>query len=98
MKDSNFILFVLIPQDVGTPRLKCYSPTRLQMEIFPRMKAQSDKAALEQRVLEMQAQMEQKAQQGRGSEEPMSQHDSTSWEPLVQHSSIFIHKGTFIHT
>jgi hypothetical protein len=34
MKDSNFILFVLIPQDVGTPRLKCYSPTRLQMEIF----------------------------------------------------------------
>jgi hypothetical protein len=32
------------------------------------MKAESGKAALEQRVLEMQAQMEQKAQQARGSE------------------------------
>jgi hypothetical protein len=37
-------------------------------DFFPCMKAESGKAALEQRVLEMQAQMEQKAQQGRGSE------------------------------
>jgi hypothetical protein len=41
------------PQDVGTPGLKCYAPTRLQMEIFARMKAESDKAALEQQVLEL---------------------------------------------
>jgi hypothetical protein len=85
------------PQDVGTPGLKCYAPTRLQMEIFARMKAESDKAALEQRVLELQAQMEQKTQ-GRPSEEPMSQHDSTCRQPLVQYSSIFIHKATFIHS
>jgi hypothetical protein len=37
------------PQDVSTPGLKCYAPTRLQMENFARMKAESDKAALEQR-------------------------------------------------
>jgi hypothetical protein len=37
-------------------------------DFFPCMKAESGKAALEQRVLEMQAQMEQKAQQARGSE------------------------------
>jgi hypothetical protein len=35
------------PQEVGTPGLKCYVPTRLQMEIFARMKAESDKVALE---------------------------------------------------
>jgi hypothetical protein len=85
------------PQDVGTPGLKCYAPTRLQMQIFARMKAESDKAALEQRVLELQFQMDQKTQ-GRPSEEPMSQHDSTCCQPLVQNSSIFIHKATFIHS
>jgi hypothetical protein len=35
------------PQEVGTLGLKCCAPTRLQMEIFARMKAESDKAALE---------------------------------------------------
>jgi hypothetical protein len=85
------------PQDVGTLGLKCYAPTRLQMEIFAGMKAESDKAALEQRVLELQAQMEQKTQ-GRPSEEPISQHDSTCRQPLIQYSSIFIHKPTFIHS
>jgi hypothetical protein len=68
------------PQDVGTPGLKCYAPTRLQMEIFARMKAESDKAALEQQVLELHAQMEQKTQGG-PSEEPMSQHGSTCHQP-----------------
>jgi hypothetical protein len=76
-------------QEVGTPGLKCYSPTRLQLEIFARMKAESDKAALEQWLLELQTQMNQKAQQGISSEEPMSQHDSTLHQPLVQYSFIF---------
>jgi hypothetical protein len=83
------------PQEVKTLGLKCYVPARLQMEIFACMKAESDKAALEQRLLEMRAQMEQKAQQGRPSEESMSQHDSTSRRPLVQYSSIFHTKATF---
>jgi hypothetical protein len=60
------------PQEVGTLGLKCYAPTRLQMEIFAHMKSESDKAALEQWLLELQSQMNQKAQQGIPSKEPMS--------------------------
>ena len=41
------------PQDVGTPGLKCFIPTRLQMEILARKKAEGEKAALEQRILDM---------------------------------------------
>ena len=50
------------PQDIGTPGLKGYAPTRLQMEILARTKVQSEKAALEERVLELQTQIEQRAQ------------------------------------
>jgi hypothetical protein len=39
------------PQDIGTLGLKSYTATRLQMEILARTKVQSEKAALEQRVL-----------------------------------------------
>jgi hypothetical protein len=39
------------PQDVGTLGLKCYKPTRLQIEIIARTKVQSEKATLEERVL-----------------------------------------------
>uniref|UniRef100_A0A0A9B0I4 Transposase Tnp1/En/Spm-like domain-containing protein n=1 Tax=Arundo donax TaxID=35708 RepID=A0A0A9B0I4_ARUDO len=46
------------PQDVGTPGLKCYTPTRLQMEILARKKAESEKAALEKCLDEMQARMD----------------------------------------
>lgn len=71
------------PQDVRTPGLKCYAPTRLQVEIYARMKAESDKAALEEHVRELQAQVEQRGQQDRASTEPMSQHDSCSRQHLV---------------
>jgi hypothetical protein len=47
-------------QDVGTQGLKCYKPTRLQMEIIAHMKVESEKAALEQHVLQLQAQIEQR--------------------------------------
>ena len=30
------------PQDIGTPGLKCYKPTRLQMEVLARKKVESD--------------------------------------------------------
>jgi hypothetical protein len=39
------------PQDVGTPGLKCYKPTRLQMEIIARTEVESEKDALEEHVL-----------------------------------------------
>jgi hypothetical protein len=71
------------PQDVGTPGLKCYAPTRLQMEIFARERAESEKAALEQRVRELQDQLEQRAVQDRASEEPRSQHVSNMRQNLV---------------
>eukprot|EP00267_Zea_mays_P041640 XP_020393558.1 uncharacterized protein LOC103628135 [Zea mays] len=50
------------PQGIGTPELKSYTATRLQMEILARIKVQSEKAALEERVLELQTQIEQRAQ------------------------------------
>ena len=77
------------PQDIATPGLKSYTATRLQMEIPARTKVQSEKAALEQCVLELQTQIEQRAQPDRASEEPMSHRDSTSFQHKV--FNIFIH-------
>ena len=77
------------PQDIGTPELKSYTATRLQMEILARTKVQSEKAALEERVLELQTQIEQRAQPDRASEEPMSHRGSTSFQHKV--FNIFIH-------
>jgi hypothetical protein len=71
------------PQDIGTPGLKGYAPTRLQMEILARTKAEKDKAALEKRILQLQAEIEERAQLDRASEEPMSQHGSTSRQNVV---------------
>ncbi|XP_008652573.1 uncharacterized protein [Zea mays] len=71
------------PQDIGTPELKSYTATRLQMEILARTKVQSEKAALEERVLELQTQIEQRAQPDRASEEPMSHRGSTSFQHKV---------------
>ena len=39
------------PQDVGVAGLKCYTPTRFQMEVLARKKAESMNEALEQRTL-----------------------------------------------
>lgn len=47
------------PQDVGTPGLTSYTPTRLQMEVLARKKAESEKAALEQRIAAMEAEIEE---------------------------------------
>jgi cell division protein FtsN len=69
--------------------LNSYTATRLQIEILARTKVQSEKAALEQRVLELQTQIKQRAQPNRASEEPMSHHGSTSFQHKV--FNIFIH-------
>ncbi|XP_008652536.2 uncharacterized protein [Zea mays] len=47
------------PQDVGTPGLKCYTPTRLQMEGLARKKAECEKVALQQRITELEEQMQE---------------------------------------
>lgn len=47
------------PQDIGTPGLRSYTPTRLQMEVLARKKAEREKAALEQRIAEMEEKMQE---------------------------------------
>jgi hypothetical protein len=67
------------PQDVGTPGLKCYTPTRLQMEVLARKKLQSEKAALEQRIADMQAEIQnQRMERDRQNVEIASHNGSNS--------------------
>ena len=76
------------PQDIGTPGLKCYTSTRLQMEILARKKVVEEKIALEQRLDDLQARMdliEERARQGRASVETTSQHGSNSRQHVCLH-------------
>ncbi|XP_025795604.1 uncharacterized protein LOC112875826 isoform X5 [Panicum hallii] len=66
------------PQDIGTPGLKSYTPTRLQMEIRARKKVENEKTALEKHVLQLQSQIEERAEKDRASEEPVSHYGSTT--------------------
>jgi len=61
------------PQDVGTPDLRSYAPTRLQMEVLARKKAESYNAVLEQRIVEMLAEKEEE-RMARSDVEIMSQN------------------------
>ncbi|WVZ49389.1 hypothetical protein U9M48_000755, partial [Paspalum notatum var. saurae] len=64
------------PQDVGTP---WYTPTRLQMEVLARKKLQSEKAALEQRIADMQAEIQnQRMERDRQNVEIASHNGSNS--------------------
>lgn len=65
------------PQDVGAPGLKSYAPTRLQMEVLARKKAESYNAVLEQRIVEMLAEKEEE-RMARHDVEIMSQNGSNS--------------------
>ena len=60
------------PQDIGTPGLKCYKPTRLQMEVLARKKVESDKASLERRIQELEEKLDEAriVQQRRNMEMP----------------------------
>lgn len=41
------------PTEIGTPGMKSYVPTRIQMEVLARKKAASERAAFEQRIKEL---------------------------------------------
>lgn len=69
------------PQEIGTPGLKSYMPTRLQLEVLARKKAESVKATLEQRIVELQEQVH---------EETLSQHGSNSRQHMVKYFNIFV--------
>lgn len=69
------------PQDVGIAGLKCYTPTRFQMEVLARKKAESRNETLEHRLTQMEAQMqmmEERFAQERRNTEVMSQNGSNS--------------------
>jgi hypothetical protein len=63
------------PQDIGTPGLRSYTPTRLQMEVLARKKAESEKAALEQRIAEMEEKMQE---QRMGRDVEIISHDGSN--------------------
>jgi hypothetical protein len=69
------------PQDVGTPGLKSYTPTRLQMEVLAHKKAEREKAALEQRIVEMKEEL----QDERENMEIISQNGSNSRHHVVNY-------------
>jgi len=81
------------PQDVGIAGLKCYTPTRFQMEVLARKKAKSRSEALQQRLTQMEAQMqmmEERFSQERQNTEVMSQNGSNSQR--VVYTTITIHQ------
>ena len=69
------------PQDVGTPGLKCYAPTRLQMEVLARKRAEREVAALQQRL----AEQEEKISDERENVEILSQNGSNSRHHVVMY-------------
>ncbi|XP_066320383.1 uncharacterized protein [Miscanthus floridulus] len=83
------------PQDVGIAGLKCYTPTRFQMEVLARKKAESRSEALEQRLTQMEAQMqmmEKRFAQERQNIEVMSQNGSNS-QRVIPRSAEHVHEA-----
>jgi len=73
------------PQDIGTPGLKCYNPTRLQMEVLARKKVESDKASLERRIQELEEELhEARIVQERRNMEIASHNGSNSRNHVVK--------------
>nr|XP_034574278.1 uncharacterized protein LOC117838379 [Setaria viridis] len=65
------------PQEVGTPGLRNYKPTRLQMEILARKKLEIEKNTLERRIVEMEEAHEEE-RMARHNADHLSQHGSNS--------------------
>lgn len=70
------------PQDVGTPGLRAYTPTRLQMEVLARKKVENEKAALERRIAEMEAAYEEERMARQNAE--MLSHNGSNSRPQSQ--------------
>ena len=61
-------------QTVGTPGVKGYTPTRVQMQVLECKRKESHQVALEQRIAELEAELARE----RSSMENISQNDSNS--------------------
>jgi hypothetical protein len=74
------------PQSVGTPGLKSYTPTRIQMEVVARRKAEVEQAALQQRIVELEEKLlEERLAHERSNMENISQNGSNSRHHVVNH-------------
>ena len=89
------------PQDIGTPGLKAYSSTRLQIQVLARQKAERDNLVLRQSILEMQEREEQRMTREFTNVETISQHGSNSRQHMVKyfkkpfHNMVLVYKSKF---
>ena len=74
------------PQSVGTPGVKSYTPTRIQMEVLAHRKAEAEQEALRQRIVELEEKLlEERLAHERSNMENISQNGSNSRHHVVNH-------------
>ena len=74
------------PQSVGTPGVKSYIPTRIQVEVMARRDAEAEQEALRQRIMELEQQLlEERLEHERANMENISQNGSNSRHLMVNH-------------
>ena len=74
------------PQSVGTPGVKSYIPTRIQVEVMARRDAEAEQEALRQRIMELEQQLlEERLEHERANMENISQNGSNSRHLVVNH-------------
>ena len=74
------------PQSVGTPGVKSYIPTRIQVEVMARRDAEAEQEALRQRIMELEQQLlEERLEHERANMENISQNGSNSRHHVVNH-------------
>ncbi|WVZ90037.1 hypothetical protein U9M48_036370 [Paspalum notatum var. saurae] len=75
------------PTEIGTPGMKSYVPTRIQMEELARKNAESERSVLEQRIKELEEQvLEERMARERLNVEVSSQRGSNSWHQVSPRS------------
>ena len=75
------------PQSVGTPGVKSYTPTRIQMEVLARRNAEDEQASLRQRIVELEEKLlGERLAHERSNMENISQNGSNSRHHVVNHS------------
>ena len=74
------------PQSVGTPGVKSYIPTRIQVEVMARRDAEAEQEDLRQRIMELEQQLlEERLEHERANMENISQNGSNSRHLVVNH-------------
>jgi hypothetical protein len=84
------------PQDIGTPGLKAYSSTKLQIQVLARQKAERDNLVLRKSISEMQEREEQRMAQEFLNIKTNSHHGSNSRQHMVVYKSNFF-RNTYLN-